>query len=181
MLTRHSPLHALDRAEAGWFCWWVKAAVSSVLPAARRPPAVFCSTRASSDHIATQESITSLPGRLVSHSRKKVRGLILLPRLEDRRGRHGHPRPRNTQPAPSLSGFVCCPQHLDSIARMPCSPQRPSGITEVGVARARRPQTQLPRESQTMMIRNPDSFSKKNLLDNRDFFRNPRQRARVRR
>src|SRR5260370_15848664 len=93
MLTRHSPLHALGYAEAGWLvgesggqwrhagCWTTARVACSTTAQVR----THCVRGADWDQsqVASRED-----------NRKKARELILGPCREDHRGRNGRPRPK---------------------------------------------------------------------------------------
>jgi hypothetical protein len=113
-----------------WGGWWVKATVNSAPSAWGRPPRGVCSSsKHNSDQIASWKPTRTSPWSLrpIPTKRKKFREPILGSAHKDSRGRIGRPRPINTQPAASLTGFARRLQHPNSKPRQWWRSRLPSG------------------------------------------------------
>src|SRR5690349_13868354 len=151
MLTRHSPLHALGRAEVGGG-WWVKAtaSLSRGIPDGR-PGCPLTHQPSIASHCGGRSPLGRASARRMST--KKVRGSILGTQHEDRRGgKTGRPRPEMPNRHPP------CPECGETL--------RSKLLTTDGLApsqplsfRAR-----LPIESHLVILRNPQTISKKIFL-----------------
>jgi hypothetical protein len=104
MLTRHSPLHALGYAEAGWLVG-ESGGQSRFTDCCTTAQVLHKTDQAQVSHIASENRTESIAYRLVVTNRKKSRDPILGPCHEDRRGSSGHPT-AVAQPARSFTGLV---------------------------------------------------------------------------
>jgi len=115
-----------------------------------------------SRHVGPWEPIGTNPKPPVLCHRKKVRELMLIlwSHFEDPRGETGRPRPKH--PTGTLRDRVCEETPTSNL----------ESLTVMAKAQPQSRRGGLPMESHCLIIRNPSSFSKKNLLDIRFFFEN---------
>ena len=164
MLTRHSPLHALGYAEAGWLVG--ESGGQSRHADCCTTAQVFTQNRSSSSQVTLRRGSRSRPiarrlvlNRLFQCEQKNPRADPRAMPSKTAAVEIGRPRPSRAQPAPSLTGLRETPASRLETSTMVAKHIAPVAAKSAfgGVASCDRTQS---------------SFSKKNLLEGDKFFKN---------